>query len=135
MPLLNMRQGETYTRTDQSHNTKQGAGGHNQTIARNMNNMIENADTEYSVVQVTVWVKKQRACLRDCEEASVSGYCKPSGTRFGAKDMPGAIREPMTATKRRHQGTARKERRDFITKPHVSRRTVAYDCSDCNGTQ
>ncbi|KAK0439657.1 hypothetical protein EV421DRAFT_1737815 [Armillaria borealis] len=83
-------------------------------------------------------IRERRVCREtraydcsDCKGTQVSGYCKQSGTRFGAKDMPGAIREPMTATKRRHQGTARKERRDLITKPHVFRRTVVYDC---NGT-
>ncbi len=79
-PLLNLRQGETYIRTDHrtGRHTKQGDGGHNhETIARNTNN----GDRE----------RRYRA------------LCRPDHC-LG----------------------------DFITKSRVCRRTVAYDCSDCN---
>ncbi len=82
------------------------------------------------------FVQKPHACRSvrayDSKGTQVSGYCKQSGRRCSQCDMPGAIPEPMTATERRHPGSAKKERRDFITKSRVCRRTVAYDCSDCD---
>ncbi len=55
---------------------------------------------------------------------------------YQARDLElmGAIREPMTATERRHQGLRGKERRNLVMKPRVCRTTVAYGCSSCNGT-
>ncbi|PBK85091.1 hypothetical protein ARMGADRAFT_591521 [Armillaria gallica] len=120
MPLLNLRQGETYICTDHptGRHTKQGDGGHHhQTIARNTNKVTGDADTEHSVAQDTVWVKKQHACkgtrTYDCNKTQVSETARKQACVSYRNGTPVAASEPMTAKERRSRGTANNQADDL----------------------